>query len=288
MILPAGLSPIPIVTSIAPFAGSRAAWLADVWGVMHNGVAPFTSAVDACRHFRKSGGLVLLLSNAPRPGTSVAEQLDRIGIARDSYDAIVSSGDAARSFIAELGPCPLFHLGPARDRPIFAGLHVSYADAAGAEAIVCTGLFDDETETPETYTAMLADLAARKIPMICANPDLTVERGGRLIYCAGALAAAYEHLGGGVRYAGKPYLPVYDMAFQRLAQLNGRPLRRSEILAIGDGVRTDIEGAAAAGVDSVYVASPVHLDAGLTPAALDGLFPEPPLRPIAAMPYLAW
>jgi HAD superfamily hydrolase (TIGR01459 family) len=280
---------IPILPGIASLASGTAAWLVDLWGVVHNGVAPFAPAVAACRRYRREGGLVLLLSNAPRPRQSVATQLDRIGVPPEAWDAIVSSGDAARALIADLGRAAVFHLGPKRDLPLYEGLEVRLTSAETAEIVVCTGLFDDEKETPEHYALLLADLRARDLPMICANPDLHVERGSRIVYCAGGLAQAYVRIGGRVTYAGKPYPLVYDMAFAELARLEGRPLGREEVLAIGDGIRTDIAGAAAAGLRSVYVASGVHAGAGaLDPDQLAGLFPEGRPWPVAAMAALAW
>ncbi len=292
---PAGRRPvaraatIPILKGIAPLAPGTRAWLVDLWGVLHNGVAPFAPAVAACCRYRREGGLVLLLSNAPRPWQSVAAQLDRIGVTREAWDAIVSSGDAARALIARLGRAAVFHLGPERDLALYEGLDVHRVPAESAEAVVCTGLFDDETETPEDYVALLAGFRARELPMICANPDLSVERGDRIVHCAGALAQAYARIGGEVAYAGKPYLPVYDMAFAALARREGRPLAKETVLAIGDGIRTDIEGAAAAGVRAVYVASGVHAGADTLDAdLLARLFPEGAARPVAAMAALAW
>jgi HAD superfamily hydrolase (TIGR01459 family) len=295
MYAPAGRRPvvraatIPILQGIAPLATGTEAWLVDLWGVLHNGVAPFAPAVAACCRYRREGGLVLLLSNAPRPWQSVAAQLDRIGVTREAWDAIVSSGDASRALIARLGRAAVFHLGPERDLALYEGLDVHRVPAESAEAVVCTGLFDDETETPEDYVALLAGFRARELPMICANPDLSVERGDRIVHCAGAVAQAYARIGGDVAYAGKPYLPVYDMALAALARLKGRSLGRETVLAVGDGIRTDIEGAAAAGVRAVYVASGVHagtdaLDANL----LARLFPEGAAAPVAAMAALAW
>lgn len=287
---PPVLAPIPVVSSIAPLAAHTAAWLADIWGVMHNGVRQFEAACHACERFRAGGGTVLLLSNAPRPADGVVQQLDRIGVPRQAYDAIISSGDAARTFITELGGRLVFHLGPERDLPLYTGLDVRRVAAEAAEVVVCTGLFDDEVETPDDYAALLRDFAARRLPMICANPDLTVERGGKIVSCAGAVAAAYEAIGGAVRYAGKPHLPVYDLAFATIARLRGGTAAKDKVLAIGDGIRTDIAGAAAAGVASVYIASAVHMEAGaaLDAAALDRLFPDPAVRPVAAMTGLRW
>lgn len=279
---------IPILSSIADLGPPREAWLTDIWGVMHNGVAPFASACDACSRFRAAGGTVLLLSNAPRPAESVAAQLDRIGVPRDAWDAILTSGDAARTLIASLAGRPVFALGPERDAPLYEGLPVTLTDAASAGAVSCTGLFDDEHETPDDYAALLRDFAARKLPMVCANPDLTVERGNKIVYCAGAIAAAYEALGGSVSYAGKPHRPVYDMAFERLAALRGKPIGHDRVLAIGDGIRTDITGAARAGLASVFIASGIHVGSELTSDALAELFPDPDIRPQAAMTALAW
>lgn len=284
------LAPIPVRTAIADLAAETSAWLVDIWGVMHNGVSPFAAACAACQAFRQSGGTVLLLSNAPRPAASVAAQLDRIGVPREAWDQIISSGDATRALLSGEAPAPLFHLGPERDLPIYDGLGVELTDEHQARRIVCTGLFDDETETPADYLPLLTRFAVHACPMICANPDLTVDRGGKLVYCAGAIAAAYEDIGGRVTYAGKPHLPIYDMACDWLAQHAGSRIDRSRILAIGDGVRTDILGAARAGIRSVYIASAVHMPAGasLDAATLAAVFPDPTVQPIAAMPQLAW
>jgi HAD superfamily hydrolase (TIGR01459 family) len=280
---------IPVIDAIAPLAAGTDVWLTDVWGVMHNGVAPFAGAVDACRRFRASGGTVLLLSNAPRPAASVAAQLDRIGVARDAYDAILTSGDAARGLIQSLGETPVLHLGPERDLPIYHGLAVSLVDEDAATAIVCTGLFDDTTETPETYRPLLERLVRRRMGMMCANPDLKVERGDRIVYCAGAVAALYQDLGGCVVYAGKPHLPIYDLALKQVAALRGRDVDRERVLCIGDGVKTDIKGAEAASLRSLFVASGIHVGAGgLDAGTLRRLFDAFSQPPVAAMAELRW
>lgn len=285
---PQDLAPIPILESIAPLAAETRGWLIDIWGVMHNGVRPFRDACAACERFRQDGGLVVLVSNSPRPRDGVAAQLDRIGVPRTSWDSIVSSGDVAHAMIRAYEGRSVVHLGPERDSGIFSGIDVSLGEAEEAEAVVCTGLFDDERETSDDYAERLAHFAARKLPMICANPDVHVERGGRLIHCAGALAQHYERLGGKVEYAGKPYLPIYEKALATLEDLRPGGVERSRLLAIGDGVHTDIAGAAAAGVRSVFIASGVHVTSDLDPAALDKLFPPGGARPIAAMARLAW
>jgi HAD superfamily hydrolase (TIGR01459 family) len=280
---------ISIITSIAPVAAGREAWLADVWGVMHNGVEPFAQACEACTRFRLTGGIVLLLSNAPRPAASVAAQLDRIGVPRFAWDAIVTSGDAARALVSAFKGRNVFHLGPERDLSLYDDLGVVLSSAEVAEAVSCTGLFDDEIETPEDYREMLLAFANRGLPMICANPDITVERGSKIVYCAGALAELYEKDRGSVAYAGKPYLPIYDMALETLAKLKGHGVEKAKVLAIGDGIRTDIKGAEAAGIDSVFIASGVHVSgAHLDEVTVAGLFDGVGARPIAAMPALAW
>jgi HAD superfamily hydrolase (TIGR01459 family) len=282
-------SSIPIVTSITSLERCKAAWLVDIWGVMHNGVVPFASAVEACEQFRRDGGVVLLLSNAPRPAPSVASQLDRIGVRRSAWDLIISSGDAARAMISAAAPGPVFHLGPERDVPLYEGLGVELGELVGSKVIVCTGLFDDETETPASYSAMLALALQRDMPMICANPDKSVQRGAKIIPCAGAVAAVYDALGGHVTYAGKPYRPIYDMALHALSEMLGRPIGPKDVVAIGDGIGTDILGAANAGIAAIYIASGVHLehDGRLDAATLLTLFPEGSPQPSAAMAQLA-
>ncbi len=284
-----GANHCEIITSVAPLAATTSAWFVDIWGVMHNGVAPFATAVQACQTFRANGGIVVLVSNAPRPNTGVAAALERIGVALDSYDAIITSGDTARSMLAALGATPIYHLGPDRDKGLYDGLAVQPANLATASTIICTGLVDDENESPETYRGQLAHGLARALPMICANPDLMVERGGKIIPCAGAVAALYASMGGAVTYAGKPHRPIYDAAFAAIEQIAGKPILADHVLAIGDGIKTDIAGAAVAGVRSIFIASGIHIGAaGLDAATLANLFPDPRIRPVAAMAQLRW
>lgn len=279
---------VPIISSIADLAAGTSAWICDIWGVVHNGVAAHPSAVAACLEFRRRGGIVLLLTNAPRPASYVEAQLDRLGVPRDAWSAVLTSGDLTRGFIAERQNKPVFHLGPDRDRGLFDGLQVVRADAETAESIVCSGLFDDDAETPDDYRPMLQKLAARAVPMICANPDITVERGSKIVYCAGALAELYGQLGGPVVWAGKPHLPVYERAFAMIEAANCAAVPRDRMLAIGDGVRTDIRGAAAANVRSVFVASAIHVPGPLENADFATLFAGIEPRPVAAMRALSW
>jgi HAD superfamily hydrolase (TIGR01459 family) len=278
----------PIVTSIQPFLGGIDAWICDIWGVVHNGLAAFPGAVDACVRFRETSGTVLLLTNAPRPAAAIVEQLEKLKVPKAAYDAVLSSGDLTLALIDEHKSKPIAHVGPPRDRGLFDGRPLRLTAIAEAEVIVCSGLDDDERETAEDYRARLEGPAARGVPLICANPDVTVARGNKVIPCAGAIAAVYETLGGSVIYAGKPYLPVYDRAFQMIEALRGKPLDRRAVLAIGDGVNTDIKGALTAGLKPVFVASPVHHPEPLEPESLERAMAKLPGRPIAAMAALAW
>jgi HAD superfamily hydrolase (TIGR01459 family) len=281
---------IPVLPSIASLVPLADAWLSDVWGVIHNGRAAYPQAVDACIRFRAGGGTVVLVTNAPRPEAAVAEMLDRLGVARGAWDAIVTSGDVTRELIRPLADRPIFHLGPERDRGIFDGLPVRFVRAQQAEAVVCSGLFDDDTETPEDYRLMLEAFRARSVPMICANPDLVVERGERLVYCAGAIADAYEKIGGEVAYAGKPHAPIYDRAFEVFARILGAAVPKDRILAIGDGLKTDVKGAGDAGLRCLFIASALHVAPGKSfdETVLAELFAGHPHTPIAAQTALRW
>jgi HAD superfamily hydrolase (TIGR01459 family) len=284
------LSRIPILASIQPLVPTADAWLSDVWGVIHNGRAAFPAATDACCRFREAGGSVVLVTNAPRPEAAVAEMLDRLGVPRAAWDAIITSGDVTRELIAPWAGRAVFHLGPERDLGIFAGLDVTLARAGDAEAVVCSGLFDDDTETPEHYRGMLEGFRARNLPMICANPDIVVERGERLVHCAGGIAQLYEQLGGTVVYAGKPYAPIYARALEVFAAVRGRPVPKQRILAIGDGLKTDIAGAREAGLRSLFIASALHVPPGraFDEALLAELFADDRHPPVAAQAALAW
>lgn len=279
---------IPIVASIAELAATTDAWIVDIWGVMHNGVRAYAAAAEATRAFRTAGGTVVLLSNAPRPFASVVPHMTGLGVPADAYDAGVTSGDVTRDMLGGWTGRRLLHIGPERDHALFAGLDIALAPAAEAEVVLCSGLYDDENETPADYAEMLDGLLARGVPMICANPDVLVERGDKLIYCAGALAQNYAAKGGQVRYAGKPHLPVYERTLAEIARLRGRPVEKARVLCIGDGIETDLAGAHAAGLRSVFVASPIFAPEGLSADTLAQLFADRPFKPVAAMPGLAW
>ena len=277
-----------------PLARDYDVLLCDVWGVIHNGVAAFPAACDALTRFRSGGGTAILITNAPRAGDAVARILDRLNVPRDAYDAITSSGDVTRGIVAARRAESVFHLGPQRDLSIFTGLDVTFAPLDRADYVVCSGLFDDTTETPESYRGMLAAMRARSLFMVCANPDIVVERGDTLVYCAGALADAYAALGGEVLYCGKPHAPIYDAALATAAALRGgRAANRKRVLAIGDSVRTDLTGAQAFGLDYMFVTSGIHADdygSRDAPdlAALNAIFAAAGVRPRAIMLGLVW
>ena len=276
-----------------PLARDYDVLLCDVWGVVHNGVTAHAAACDALQRFRAGGGTVVLVTNAPRPGAAVQRVIDGFGVPRDAYDAITSSGDVTRGVVESRLSERLFHLGPERDLPIFAGLEVRFAPVETADYVVCSGLFDDTTETPESYRDMLALMHERSLFMVCANPDIVVERGDTLVYCAGALADAYVAIGGHALYCGKPHAPIYDVALAKAAALRGAPLPLKRVLAIGDSVRTDLKGAASFGVDSVFVISGIHAEElGGRDApdvkALNATFAAAGVAPKAVTRGLAW
>jgi HAD superfamily hydrolase (TIGR01459 family) len=267
--------------------------LSDVWGVTHNGVAAFPEACDALVRFRAGGGTVILLTNAPRRGEAVLHQLDQLGVPRDAYDGIVSSGDVTCGVMAERPGQSVFHLGPQRDISIFEGLNVRFASAEEADYVVCTGLFNDETETPESYRDMLTLMRDRGLFMVCGNPDVVVDRGDTLVYCAGAIADLYGTLGGEVLYAGKPYGPIYEMALAEATQTRGAKVETSRVLAIGDSVRTDLKGAATFGIDCLFVTAGIHakeLGGRHNPdmQILTRIFSEAGLRARAVTRTLVW
>ena len=234
------------------------ALLCDVWGVVHNGRQAFDAATQALARFRQRGGIVLLLTNAPRPGSEIPAQLESLGVRRDCWDAIVTSGDATRALLRASAPGPAFKLGPPKDDRLYEGTGMAFAPLEEARLISCTGLFDDRHETPDDYRDMLQEAARRGLPMISANPDLVVRYGDRLIYCGGALADLYQQLGGTVISGGKPHAPIYALSLQTLENLHGAPVPRQRILAIGDGLNTDIAGAAAQGLDSLFISGGIH------------------------------
>ena len=281
------------IERIEPLARRYDVLLCDIWGVVHNGVAAFPQACDALMRFRNGGGTVILITNAPRASDAVVRILDRMNVSHQVYDAITTSGDVTRGIVAARPGQRLFHLGPERDHSIFTGLDANFSPIESADYVVCSGLFDDTTETPDHYRDMLAAMRARSLFMVCANPDVVVERGDTLVYCAGALADAYAALGGEVLYCGKPHAPIYEMALATATARRGAMPARDRVLAIGDSVRTDLKGAAAFGLDAMFVTSGLHAEHyGSRDApdldALNKVFAEAGVAPKAVMSGLTW
>ena len=270
-------------------SGQYRVWFCDIWGVVHNGVAPFDAAAHALALHRQGGGIVVLVTNAPRPAHDVTAQLTEIGVPGDAYDLVVTSGDVTRTLMIDHAGGSVFHIGTPRELTIFAGLDVKRVGMDEAHAVLCTGLVDDAVETPEDYMAVLTQLRNLKLPMICANPDKMVRKGDRLLYCAGALAERYSQLGGHVFMAGKPYAPIYELAMKQAGEMAGRKLQKKDVLAIGDGPETDIRGAADFGLDVVLIADGVtDASAGLeaTQARIQVLVPSAHI--IKTQRHLAW
>lgn len=249
-----------ILQSLAEISARYDVLLCDLWGCVHNGVAPFPAALAALQGFRGQGGRVILITNAPRPARFVAEGLDRMGVPREAWDAIVTSGDAAQDamFAGAVGR-RLWHLGPQKDDGFFTEIppewqgrsHVQLVPFDQAEGIVCTGPFDELNEVPEDYRPRFLEAKTRGLPMLCANPDVVVDMGATRIYCAGALAALYEEMGGRTMYFGKPHPPIYDMARRRMAEFGLAD--DSRVLAVGDGINTDVAGAIGENLDVLFV-----------------------------------
>jgi HAD superfamily hydrolase (TIGR01459 family) len=263
-------------------------WLCDIWGVVHNGVAHFAPAIEALQRHRQEGGLVVLLTNAPRSAAKVAGHLAHLGVTKDHYDLIVTSGDVTHELMKPYDGHRIYYLGPERDLGVLDDLRIEKSSPDQAEVILCVGLVHDDTETPQDYAELLTRMSRRHLPMICANPDKVVRRGNRLIYCAGALAELYASMGGEITMAGKPYRPIYDLALARVRET--RPATLADILAIGDGPETDIKGAADYGLDVVLITAGGISEEGAHPAELEAEIRRllPQARIIRTLPQLIW
>lgn len=255
----------------------------DVWGVIHDGKKASPPACAALQKFRAGGGKVILLSNAPRPSAAAREQLRAFGVPDDAFDGFITSGDCCHAALAqgEFGRV-MAHLGPLRDLPLLDGLGLTRIPFARASKILCTGLKDDTREDERDYQPALQALAKRGGLFLCANPDLVVMRGEERVPCAGALAKSFAAMGGEVVQFGKPYPPIYEAARALL------PRGAANILAIGDGAETDIAGAVAQGLDSLFITSGIaraQLGDAPSPEAVAGFCPNPPN---AFMTSLKW
>ncbi|MBN8996769.1 MAG: TIGR01459 family HAD-type hydrolase [Rhizobiales bacterium] len=248
--------PIP---GLSALAGEYRALLCDVWGVVHNGVAAFPEAAAALGKYRAGGGKVVMLTNAPRVRQNVVDMLDSLGFPRDAYDDVVTSGETGRELLRGRPGVRVLHVGPGRGLTLFDDLDLHLVPhASDAELIVCTGLFDDETEVPEDYDGQIAEWKSRKLPMLCVNPDVVVDRGNTLIWCAGAIANRYRDAGGETTMVGKPYPAIYATAMKRLGELAGGAIGKERVLAIGDGAQTDVRGAVNENLDVLFIAGGIH------------------------------
>lgn len=281
-----------------PLAGLRSianqydGLLCDAWGVIHNGHRLYDGVAEALLAFKAQRGPVIILTNAPRLNDVIPAQLDALGLPRDAYDAIVTSGDATRAALAARVDQPVYRLGPDKDETLFNALPVTFVDMADAKLMLCTGLLDDLNETPEDYRDLLTKAVDQGLPMLCANPDRVAKLGDRLIYCAGALGDLYEELGGEVILCGKPHPPIYAEARRQITAAGLKPGGR--LLAIGDGVQTDILGANNEEIDVVFVAEGIFSeqargpDGRLSPAKLSALLSSHSVHAEFAMEGLVW
>ena len=273
--------------------------LCDIWGVLHNGVASFAQASEALVSFRRRGGAVILISNAPRPSPPVARQVLKLGVSPDAFDGVVTSGDVTIGLMKQQDGDRVLHIGPERDLSLFdaametTGARPRLVSLEDAQYALCTGLRNDETETPDDYERELREMAIRGMVMLCANPDVVIHRGDTLVYCAGALARRYEDLDGSVIYAGKPHAPIYDRALALVERVRGAPGNKHRVLAIGDGMKTDIVGATRAGLDALFVTGGIHRslhketpDSPADPLELQRLYDDNEVWPVAAIPVL--
>ena len=280
-----------LITGLSEIASHYDALICDVWGVIHDGHTAHPKAAEALKNFRANYGPVVLLTNAPRLPALVAAQCAEYGVPPGCYDAIVSSGGAAHDELARRAAketVPLYYIGPDRDLVVLDGLDLALTGIDEAALVFCTGLVDDLNETPDDYAGKLAAMRKKNLVMLCANPDLVVHRGPQLCYCAGALAKAYEALGGQAIYYGKPHKPIYDAALAKAHEILGRPAKKP--LAVGDGLFTDILGANRAGLDALFLADGVHGEEvePYTPAHLSRLFEKSGVTALAATRVLAW
>jgi HAD superfamily hydrolase (TIGR01459 family) len=289
---------IPFYPGIAPFAARYDGFVLDLWGVIHDGISPYPGVADTLGRLRRLQKRVILLSNAPRRSAEIVSAMaKKMGIGPELYDEPISSGEAAywalrrrdEPFFANLGrKCYL--MGPVRDHGMLGGLDLHRVERMEeAEFILATGV-DWDDDKLDIYEPALAVGAKNRLPMICANPDLVVIRGGKRVLCAGTLARRYEELGGQVRYFGKPYPPIYELSFAHMGIGE-----RARIVAIGDSLRTDIAGAEAAGIDAVLVTGGIHAEElGIAhgehpdPQALAEACARAGHIPIAAIPAFVW
>ncbi|MEH6632545.1 MAG: TIGR01459 family HAD-type hydrolase [Halopseudomonas aestusnigri] len=287
---------IPLLSGVSEIVDDYDGFVIDLWGVMHDGLEAFPDAVVALKNLRAAGKRIVILSNAPRRADSVAARNEELGIARDLADAVLSSGEVTwrnlrertLPFYQQLGP-KCYLIGPSRDLGMKEGLDFEFVEQVEeADFILLTGIWDPQ-DTVERYDSVLKPALEKKLPMVCANPDLEVIRGGMRELCAGSVAHYYEDMGGKVQYHGKPYQDIYLECMQLVGIED-----RSRVLAVGDSLRTDIAGANAAGIHGLFIAGGIHSDDlhGLNAPSdmikLAGLCKRYEQYPVAAMPIFKW
>ncbi|MDP6706159.1 MAG: TIGR01459 family HAD-type hydrolase [Alphaproteobacteria bacterium] len=287
----------PVIAGFSEIRERYDAAFVDLWGTVHNGVRPYPGVLDCLARMRDGGLRVLLLTNAARLHSAVARQLEGLGVPADCADGIVTAGDvtvqalneAEDAWHARLGT-RFYHLGNERSASALEEVEGESVALADADYVLLTGLVDDSTETVEDYGELLARIRARALPMVCANPDRVVVRGERTIFCAGALADAYEALGGEVRRHGKPFESIFRRALARLDGIAGE-----RTVMIGDSFSTDIAGAVGVGIDSLWLAGGIHAaEVGysegvpLDPVRLAGVLDRAPALPTLIAPRLGW
>ena len=260
-------------------------WFCDIWGVVHNGVKPFATAVTALKNHRANGGTVIFITNAPNTAPSVAQHLLQLGVDQRTHDGLVTSGDVTRELIIQHGGDKTYFIGTSRDHSIFKDLKISRVALRDAQSVVCTGLFNELTETAADYEISLQQMKQNNLTMICANPDKVVQKGNRLIPCAGALAEVYQNMGGQVLMAGKPFPSIYNMAISQAEEKLGHKVSKSQILCIGDGPQTDVKGAANLGVPCVFITDGINASDNIVEETKKAV---PNAHIIAHMPELDW
>jgi HAD superfamily hydrolase (TIGR01459 family) len=283
----------PRISGLSEIAGGYRYILCDAWGVLHNGLRAYPAAVDALIRARQAGLTVFVLTNAPRPKAHVMKQFERFGVDHAAYDDIVTSGDAAREYLGTRAGTKAFFIGAERDRGVFDGVGITLAEDGEAGLIACAGLFDDDRETPDDYVERMRGWVARGLPFVCANPDKVVERGDKIVWCAGALAERYAALGGETIVLGKPHAPIYATAMRRFAEFTGTEIDEGAVLAIGDAAETDLRGANTAGLDVLFCTAGIHAErfgARHEPdaAEVDAFLAEHRLGARGYIPHLAW
>ena len=248
-----------ILDSLADISEQYDALFCDLWGCVHDGIRALPAAVEALRAFKAEGGTVVLVTNSPRPRASVAAQIARMGVPDDSWDVIATSGDSARAAMFEgvVGE-KIWHIGERHDAPFFEPLElltdpvaIEKVDLEDAEGIVCTGPFDPMAD-PSVLRPQFLLAKTRGLKLLCANPDIVVDRGETREWCAGALAQLYTEMGGESLYFGKPHPPIYDLARRRLQKM-GKFIPDDRILAVGDGIHTDVQGGMGENIDTLFI-----------------------------------